>query len=143
MDKTEYKILSLLGSGFGIDMILKELNTDEGSLADIIIELDIKDLIVLEDKNWILTEKGKDILKEMKVQLKKLKVDYLYGSITKEEFQKRKIELESIINIEKPIEDKVEEIKIEEKKISCSRCGKENKIGSKFCYKCGEQLKRS
>lgn len=150
MNETENKVLFFLESKYKIDMILKELSMDEEGLANIIIELDSKGLITIEDKNWILTQKGKDILKEIREELlKKLKIDYLYGNMSKDEFQKKKKELESIVLIEKPhIEDKIEDKKlvkekklIEEKNINCPKCGKENKIESKYCYKCGEPLK--
>ncbi len=145
MNEIENKILLYLESGYDIDTILKELNIDKEGLADIIIELEIKNLIFLKDKNWKLTKQGKDILKEIRVELlKKLKVDYLYGNINKEEFNKKRNELESIIIIEKPnIEERLFErigVKIEEKNIICSKCEKENKPGSKYCYKCGTPL---
>lgn len=141
MDEIENKILSFLESGHKIDSILKELNLDEENLADEIIKLEIKGFITLEDKSWILTQKGKDVLKEMKESLKKLKIEYLHGNTTKDEFQRKRKELETIIVIGKHrIENKVEE-KERKGTIDCSKCGKENKIGSKYCYKCGESLK--
>ena len=151
MNEIENKVLFFLESRYKIDTILKELGMDEESLANIIIELETKGLITLEDKNWILTQKGKDILKDIREELlKKLKIDYLYGNMSKDEFQKKKKELESlesIVLIEKPhAEDKIEDKKlekklIEDKNINCPKCGKENKIESKYCYKCGEPLK--
>lgn len=140
MNDTENKILLFLESGYKIDIMLKELNIDEEGIADIIIDLDTKELIYLEEKNWKLTQKGKDILKEIKAELlRKLKIDYLYGNIDKEEFQKKRKELESYIILEKSsTEYKIEEK--DEKNIICPKCGKENKIGSKYCYKCGEPL---
>lgn len=140
MNDIENKILSLLESGYDIDKILKELNIDEENLADTIIVLETKELIILDNKSWTLTQKGKDILKEMKESLKKIKIEYLYGNIDKDEFQKKRKELESIIIIEN-LPDKTGE-KSKEKKIICPKCGKENKIDSKFCYKCGESLKQ-
>ncbi len=150
MNDTENKILMFLESGYKIDIMLKELNINEEGIADIIIDLDIKELIYLEEKNWKLTQKGKDILKVIIAELlRKLKIDYLYGNINKEEFQKKRKELESVIIIDRPnIEEKVEERienKIEEKidkNINCPKCGNENKTGSKYCYKCGEPLIR-
>jgi len=147
MTDIENKILLFLESGYKIDDILKELDIDEENLADIVIELDNKELIMLEDNNWILTQKGKDLLKEMKELIKKLKVDYLHGNINKEEFHKRKKELEYILTIEKekPRGYESEGKRFEDKekdKIICPKCGKENKVGSKFCYKCGEQIKK-
>jgi predicted transcriptional regulator len=139
MNDEENKILYLLESGYNIDRIIKELNIEEESLADKIIELEGKELIVLEDKDWTLTQKGKDTLQEMKELLRKIKIEYLYGNINKDEFQKKRKELESFIMIEKPRED--EKI-YKEKKIVCPKCGKENKIDSKFCFKCGETLKK-
>lgn len=144
MGDIENKILLFLELGYKIDMILKELDIDEESLSDIIIELEGKELVTLEDKNWILTKKGKDILKNTKKELlKKLKIDYLHGKITRDEFQKKRKELEAITTIERrSIEDKVDDKKlVEDKKINCSRCGKDNKAGSKYCYKCGEPFK--
>ena len=143
-DNAENKILSLLELEHKIDEILKDLGMDEGSLADIIIELEDKELIILKDKNWTLSQKGKDKLKYAKEELlKKLKIDYIRGNISKEEFQLKKRELESIATIETHhIEDKTENKKLEdEKKINCSKCGKDNKAGSKYCYKCGEPFK--
>ena len=142
MNEMENRILLFLESGYDIDTILKELNIDKISLADIIIELEGKELITLEGKNWILTQKGKDILKEVKEELhKKLKIEYLYGNISKDEFQRKRKELESVILIDKrDIEEKIEDEEDKEKKIHCPKCGKENKTGSKFCYKCGEPV---
>ena len=51
-DNVENKILSLLELGYNVDKILKDLGMDEGSVADIIIELEDKELIILKDKNW-------------------------------------------------------------------------------------------
>lgn len=140
-NELENNILFLLESKYNIGIILKELNIDEITLADTIIELESRELMTLEDKNWILTEKGKDILKETKEELlKKLKIDHLYGNISKDEFQKKRNELESVIVIEKhQIEEKIEDDK--EKKINCPKCGIDNKTGSKYCRKCGEPLK--
>lgn len=142
MGNMENKILSFLGLGYQIDTILKELDMDSEQLADTIIELETKGLINLKDKSWVLTQKGKDILKEIKKELlKELKIEYLYGNITKDIFQKKRKELESIITTEKSIDHKVGENEDKEKKINCSKCGKDNKIGSRYCYKCGESLK--
>lgn len=140
MNEIENRILLLLESGYKIDIILNELNVDKENLADIIIELENEELITLEDKSWTLTQKGKDILIKAKEELlKKLKIEYLYGNINKNEFQKKRNELESIIVIEKPqIEEKIED---KEKKINCSKCGIDNKIESRYCRKCGESLK--
>lgn len=140
MNEIENRILLLLESGYKIDIISNELNIDKENLADIIIELENEELITLEDKSWTLTQKGKDILIKAKEELlKKLKIEYLYGNINKNEFQKKRSELESIIIIEKPqIEEKIED---KEKKINCPKCGIDNKIESKYCRKCGESLK--
>ena len=142
MNEMENRILLFLESGYDIDTILKELNIDKISLADIIIELEGKELTTLKGKNWILTQKGKDILKEVREELhKKLKIEYLYGNISKDEFQRKRKELESILLIDKrDIEEKIEDEEDKEKKIHCPKCGKENKTGSKFCYKCGEPV---
>lgn len=131
----ENKILSFLELGYNIDAVIKELNIDKESLADIIIKLDSNGFIDLKDKNWVLTQKGKDTLKEMKELLKSLKLEYVYGNISREEFLEKKKELEDIIVVEKPKKDN-----IKEKNIVCSKCGKENKVGSKYCYKCGTPL---
>lgn len=144
MDEIENKVLIFLELRYKIDEILKELGTEEESLADMIIELETKELIILENKNWILTQKGKGIVKEIKEEsLKKLKIEYLHGNINKEEFHKKKKELESVVIIARPsTKEKIEDKKLEEgKNINCPKCGKENKTGSKYCYKCGEPLK--
>lgn len=143
MNDIENKILSLLEFGYKIDIILNELNIEEEILANIIIGLEDKGLISLQDKIWILTQKGKDTLKEIKEELlKKLKIEYLYGNINKDEFQKKKKELESIAITEKYGTDKKTEDKEDkEKKIICPRCKQENKMGSRYCYKCGGSLK--
>ncbi len=135
MSDIENKILSFLESGYGIDTILDNLGIDKESLADIIIELDIKGLINLEDKNWKLTQKGKDTLKEIKTLLGEIKIDYMYGNLDRDEFLKKKKELEDIIIVEKPKQDSVKE-----KNVICPKCRKNNKTGSKYCYKCGAPL---
>lgn len=134
-NEIENKILSFLELGCNIDAILDKLDIDKESLADAIIELDIKGLIYLDNKNWILTQKGKDTLKEMKELLKGLKFEYIYGNISREEFWKKRKELESIIMVENPKQDN-----IKEKNMNCPKCEKENKAGSKYCYKCGASL---
>lgn len=141
MSELDNSILFLLESGYETRIILKELNIDEITLADIIIDLESKELITLEGKNWTLTEKGRDVLKEIKGELlKKLKIDHLYGNIDKDEFRKKINELESIVTIGKQQTD--ENMKGEkEKKISCPKCGIDNKIEGKYCRKCGESLK--
>lgn len=149
MTEIENKILSLLELGYDIDKMLNELNIEnEEYLADMIIALENKELIILDNKSWILTQKGKDILKEMKDLLKRIKIDYLHGNIDKDEFQKKRKELELL---DKKIEDQKKIIEdqtkkdmkkdiYKEKKIICPKCEKENKIDSKFCNKCGEPL---
>lgn len=132
------KILSLIDLGYDIDAILKELNIEEESLADMLIELETEEFIILKNKRWILTEKGKNILKEREGLLKKLKIEYIRGNIDKEEFQKRKKELESVSVVEKVEKEKDIEI---EGKLICPKCGKENKIGSRFCAKCGVKMR--
>lgn len=175
MGDVENKVLLFLESGYKIDIILRELDIDEESLSDIIIELECRELVILEDKNWVTTRKGKDILKNAKEELlKKLKICYLHGDITRDEFQKKRKELESTVtigkhdtrykiedkgfvesavedkqnNIEYKIEDKglvesaVEDKKLTgDKKVNCPKCGKGNKIGSNYCYKCGTSMK--
>lgn len=143
MNDIENKILSFLEFGYRVDMVLKELNIEEENLADIIIGLEDKGLVSLQDKNWILTQKGKDILKDIKEELlRKLKIEYLYGNINKDEFQKKKKELESIAVIEKyNVDKRTDEKEDKEKKIICPKCKQENKIMSRYCYKCGETLK--
>ncbi len=146
MNDMENKILSFLEKGNNIDKILQELTIDEEILADMIINLELKEFIILKDKNWTLTEKGLNILEEQRKELlKKLKIEHMYGNIDLEEFQKKKEELEPVT--EKIIEEqkKKEELepvteKIEENKIICPNCGKENKVGSKYCSKCGRIL---
>ena len=135
MSNIENKILSFLESGYKIDTILNDLNMDKESLADAIIELDNKGLINLEGKSWVLTQKGKDTLKEIKESLKGLKFEYIYGNISRDEFWKKRKELEDIIVVEKPKEESSKE-----KNMNCSQCGKENIAGSRYCYKCGTQL---
>lgn len=145
MDETEGKILFYLELGYKMERIIEEFNIDEEMLADIMIELDSKNLAVLRGKEWILTEKGQDILKELKTSLKKLKIDYLHGDISKEEFYQKRKELDYILILEKSTNDgqyeKTTEYKKNEKeKINCPKCKKENKAGSKFCSKCGEPI---
>lgn len=135
MSDIENKILSFLELGYKVDEILKELNMNKENLADIIIELDSKGLIDLKDKNWILTQKGKDILKEMKELLQCLKLEYVYGNISRDQFLEKRKELEDMIMIEKPKQDN-----IKKENITCPQCGKDNKSGSKYCYKCGTSL---
>jgi predicted transcriptional regulator len=135
MSEVKNKILSFLESGYKIDVIIDELGIEKESLADAIIELDTKELISLNDKEWTLTQKGRDVLGEMKEHLKGLKVEYMYGNISKDEFWKKKKELEDIIVVEKPKYDNTKE-----KNMICHKCSKENKIGSKYCYKCGMPL---
>ena len=135
MDEMENKILAFLESGYKIDIILNELNVAEENLADAIIELDKNGLIALDGKNWVLTQKGKNILKEIKELLKGLKLEYMYGNISRDEFWKKRKELESAIVIGKPKEEGDKE-----KNMNCSQCGKENRPGSIYCYKCGKPL---
>lgn len=97
MNALENNILELLRQGCIISDIEKNLNIKEEDLADIIIGLDEKGLIILQDKNWILTDKGKEIFVKREEELKKLKIDYLRGEINKDEFDRRKRELSDII----------------------------------------------
>jgi phage I-like protein len=91
LEYIENKILIFLESGYKIDNIFAELNIEEVILADKIIDLDSKGLITLEDKNWVLTQKGKDAaLKGRMELLKKIKIDYLHGTINKEDFLKKR-----------------------------------------------------
>lgn len=93
MNDLENKILGLIRQGCTISYIEKNLNIKEEDLADIIIELDEKGFITLQDKNWVLTDQGKEIFVKREEELKRLKIDYLRGDINKEEFEKRKKEL--------------------------------------------------
>lgn len=98
--KLEGKILSFILTGNNIDNILHELSIEEESLADIIIDLEFKELIILKDKNWKLTEKGKDIFKKRENIFKKLKIEYLHGDIrSRDEYNARKKELEEMPQI--------------------------------------------
>ena len=92
MREIENKILSFLESGYKIDAIIIELNADKESVADVIIELDAKGFIGLNGKEWVLTQKGKDMLQEMKELLKNLKLEYMYGNISRDEFWKKRKE---------------------------------------------------
>lgn len=139
MEDMKNRVLSLMELGYKIDGIVRELNIEKDYLADIIIELDDDDLIVLKDKNWELTQKGKDVLKEMKESLKSLKLDYVYGNISKEDFLKKKKEFENIIFKERSTQEDIKE-EIKDKNINCKNCGKENKAGSKFCSRCGVSI---
>ncbi len=96
--KLEGKILSFIETGNNnIDKILHELSIDEESLADMIIDLEFKELIILKDKNWILTKKGKDIFEKRENVFKKLKIEYLHGEInSRDEYNTRKKELEDM-----------------------------------------------
>ena len=165
----ENKILTLLEIGLTIDNILKKLNIEEEDLADRIIDLDTKEFVILEDKNWTLTEKGKDALKLIR---KKLKSDYLRGIINKEEFLKKleylteqtikkddtggiKEEPDEIAEEPAKVQEEIAEepAKVQEemaeepanagddKKIICKKCGTKNKKTDIFCTKCGEYIK--
>lgn len=140
---TEYKILSLLELGYNIDAILKELNIEEENLADLILDLNNREFITLENKNWVLLEKAKGVLKEKREGLfKRLKVEYMYGKIDKQEFRQKRKELEIILQtpiVSNILEDEAH--KKEEKK-NCPKCRKENKPDSKYCFKCGEPLNK-
>lgn len=151
MDDIEGKILLFIEHEYDTDTILRELNIEEENLADTIIELESNGLVTVENKNWVLTQKGKDILKERKELLKKLKIGYLRGNIDKDEFQKKREELESFMEIEKSIADnKIDKTLVdkedsdlgikEDRKKVCPKCKKDNKVGSKYCAKCGEPL---
>jgi hypothetical protein len=95
LEYIDNQILTLLDLGYKIDNILNKLNIDEIILADKIIDLDSKEFITLEDKNWVLTQKGKDMVLEIRMELlKKIKIDYLHGNINKEDFLKKIKELE-------------------------------------------------
>ncbi len=96
MNALENKILELIHKGCVISYIEKNLNITEEDLADIIIELDEKGFIKLQDKNWVLTDQGKEIFVKREEELKKLKIDYLRGDINREEFDNRKKELSDI-----------------------------------------------
>lgn len=135
MREVENKILSFLESGHKISTIIKELNIDDESLADVIIELDAKGLVSLDNKKWVLTKKGKGVLQEMKELLRDLKLEYMHGNIDRDEFWKKRKELEVAIVTEKPKQDDVKE-----KNMRCPKCEKDNNVGSKYCYKCGIPL---
>lgn len=105
MNALENKILELIRQGCTISYIEKNLDIKEEDLADIIIELDEKGFIKLQDKNWVLTDQGKEIFMKREEDFKKLKIDYLRGEINRDEFDKRKKELSDTNILEKSDSD--------------------------------------
>ncbi len=138
MDEVEGKILSLLDSGRRIDDIIEELKIDKESMADIIIGLDTNGLVCLKNKNWVLTRKGHDMLNEIKESLRNLKFDYLDGNISRDEFLEKRKKLEYVVLTEKPKQGGY--VITKGKDVICSKCGTNNNVESRYCYKCGSLI---
>src|SRR3989304_1597130 len=131
----------LLSQGLTVNEVGKKIATDEETLADVIINLEMEGYVALNEKNWILTEKGKEIFNGGKEEFKLLKIEYLHGRINKEEYNKRKKELdEKLIFIipEVGTSQKGEIVR----NIFCTKCGTENKIEYNYCRKCSAKLKK-
>ena len=91
MEKLEYKVLDFLNQEYAISRIVRDLDIKDEDLADIIVSLDDKELIVIKDKKWVISEKGKELFQKRDMFLRKLKIDYLYGEIgSRDEYNRRK-----------------------------------------------------
>ncbi len=98
--RLEGKILELISKNCDSLYILENLKIKEEDLADIIICLENKGMIKIDNKNWILAEKGREIFEKRENLFKKLKIGYLRGDInSREEYNSRKKELEDIPQI--------------------------------------------
>ncbi len=140
MDELETRVLKLLSQGLTVNDIGKKIAADEETLADVIINLEMEGYVALNEKNWILTEKGKEIFNGGKEEFKLLKIEYLHGRINTEEYNKRKKELEErLLFIVPEAASKNEEMV---RNIFCTKCGTENKIEYNFCRKCSFKLKK-
>ena len=123
MEKLEYKVLDLLNQECAISDIERDLDIEDDDLADIIICLDNKELIVLKDKKWIIAEKGKDIFDKRDRLLKKLRIDYMYGEIySRDEYIRRKNGLEDLSQVisvkdDSATDDDIIKKEVEEKQV--------------------------
>lgn len=129
MGELEIKVLELLNREYDITYIIRELNIKDEHLADIIIGLDDDKLIMLKDKKWKITEKGRDIFEKRDQLFKKLKIEYLYGEIGREEYNRRMQELgdisQFVIGTEYTIDSVVEKDQIEKDQIEKDRIEKQ------------------
>jgi ribosomal protein L40E len=146
MEELEKKVLMLLSQELTVDEIVKELSINEEALADAIINLEEKDFVRFEAKNWIVTEKGQGMLKDKEEELKKLKIEHIRGDIGKETYDKQKEELKRMQPLETPEAERfapaeTAPVKGVLGKIYCPKCGTENKAGYNYCRKCGAKLK--
>ncbi len=134
MDKFENKLLMSLDQGLTTDEIEKKFGIGENVLADTVIRLEDEGHIILKEKNWILTDKGKESLsKSREDELNKLNMRYVRGMVDKEEYAKMKAELSSPLSVddEKNIEN-----------IYCPKCGTKNIMVHSYCRMCGTKLKK-
>src|SRR3972149_4466239 len=94
MNELETIVLDLLSQGYLTYNIEKKLDLKDEDLADIIINLEEKGLVILKDKKWRITEKGKGESEKRRAEkLKKIKIDFFHGEIDKDEYHKKKKEL--------------------------------------------------
>lgn len=146
MDELKRKVLVLLNRGLTVDELMKELSISEEALADAIINLEEKGFVRFEEKNWILTEKGEGIFKEKEEELKRLNIEYMHGRIGKEEYNKRKEEIERMPSQVVPEAEMFAPAETSPEKeavgiIICPNCKAENKAGYNYCRGCGAKLK--
>jgi len=147
MDELEIKVLTSLSQGLTIDEIEKKLAITKETLADAVINLEEQGFVIIKDKRWTLTEKGKEIYRGGEEELKRLKMEYLHGRVNKEEYNKRKKELEEtslfvVPEVEMPAPAGTSPEKEAVEKIYCPKCGAENKIGYNYCRRCRAILKK-
>ena len=146
MDELEREVLMLLSRELTADELMKELSISEEALADAIINLEEKGFVRFEEKNWILTEKREGMFKEREEELKRLRIEHVHGRIDKEEYHKRKEEIErmpphGIPEAEMFAPTETSPVKEAIEKIYCPKCGAENKAGYNYCRSCGVKLK--
>ncbi len=100
MNELENIVLDLLIQGYSTYNLEKKLDLKDEDLAEIIINLEEKGLVILKDKKWRITEKGKGESEKRRAEkLKKIKIDFFHGEIDKDEYHKKKKELTYISQI--------------------------------------------